>query len=106
LYSGAFSLTGNGTVTANAFETNFYNSIAASAQFLVQPLQFTAEEFTTNGFQLAFEGIPGSNYVLEATTNFSTWTPISTNNAVTNFFNLFDPSATNFPCRFYRVQQP
>ena len=106
LYAGAFNLMGNETVTANAFETNFYNSIATSAQFLVQPLQFTSEGFDTNNlFELGFSGVTGSNYVLEASTNLINWTPISTNNATTNLFNLLDPDATNFPYRFYRVFQ-
>jgi autotransporter-associated beta strand protein len=106
LYSGAFNLTGNGTVTANAFETNFYNSIGVSAQFLVQPLNFTSEGFDTNNlFELGFSGVAGSNYVLEASTNLINWTSISTNNATTNLFNLLDPDATNFPYRFYRVFQ-
>jgi uncharacterized repeat protein (TIGR03806 family) len=106
LYSGALNLTGNVTVTANAFETNFYNSIGASAQFLVQPLNFTSEGFDTNNlFELGFAGVTGSNYVLEASTNLINWTPISTNNATTNFFNLLDPDATNFQERFYRVLQ-
>jgi hypothetical protein len=43
---------------------------------------------------------------LQASTNLQTWTPISTNTATTNAFNLLDPNATNFPYRFYRVQQP
>jgi uncharacterized repeat protein (TIGR03806 family) len=106
LYSGAFNLTGNETVTANAFETNFYNSIGASAQFLVQPLNFTSEGFLPGQqFQLGFAGVTGSNYVLQASTNLINWTPISTNNATTNFFNLLDPDATNFQERFYRVLQ-
>ena len=106
LYSGALNLTGNVTVTANAFETNFYNSIGASAQFLVQPLNFTSEGFDTNNlFELGFAGVTGSNYVLQASTNLINWTPISTNNATTNFFNLLDPDATNFQERFYRVLQ-
>ncbi len=104
-YSGAFNLTGNATVTASAFETNFNNSIGAGAQFLVQPLNFTSLGYNTAGgqFQMGFEGVMGETYVLQATTNFTDWTPISTNNATTNFLNLTDPDSTNFQNRFYRV---
>jgi hypothetical protein len=69
-------------------------------------MAFTSAGFATNHqFQLNFLGAPGSNYVLQATTNFSVWTSISTNTATTNAFPLFDPKATNFPLRFYRVLQ-
>jgi hypothetical protein len=105
LYSGAFNLLSSATVSANAFETSFNNSVAAAAPFLVQPLLFTSSSFTNHVFQLGFAGVAGSNYVLLATTNFSTWTPISTNTASASLFNLLDPMATNFPYRFYRVLQ-
>jgi len=84
-----------------AFETNFNNSVAARAVFAVQPLYFTSETFTNNIFQLGFLGTSGSNYVLQATTNFVDWTPLVT----TNVFNLTDSGASNFPYRFYRVIQ-
>ncbi len=94
------------TVTANAFEANFNNSVATNALFLVQPLYLTSATFTTNYiFQLELLGTPGSNYVLQASTNLLNWTPLSTNLATTNLFNLFDPGASNFPHRFYRVIQ-
>jgi uncharacterized repeat protein (TIGR03806 family) len=106
LYSGAFNLFSNANVSANAFETNFNNSVAASALFLVQPPYFSSVNFLYNNqFQLGFYGNTGSNYVLQATTNFSNWTSISTNTAATNPFQLIDPNATNFPYRFYRVFQ-
>jgi uncharacterized repeat protein (TIGR03806 family) len=104
-YSGSFNLTSNVTVTANAFEANYDNSIASSAVFFVQPLYFTSETFSNNVFQLGFAGAIGSNYVLQATTNFINWTPLITNMATTNMFNLIDPGASNFPYRFYRVMQ-
>jgi hypothetical protein len=95
----------NQTVSASAFETNFINSAAASASFNVQPLYFAAENFLVSGpFQMGFVGVAGSNYVLLASTNLTSWTPVSTNLETTNQFNLFDPKATNFPLRFYRVQ--
>jgi len=105
-YAGAFNIFTNATVSASAFETNFNNSVAASALFFVQPLYFASVGFQTDRqLQLGFFGAPGSNYVLQATTNFSSWTPISTNTALTNQLNLLDPQATNFPYRYYRVLQ-
>jgi len=106
LYSGAFRLSSNAIVSANAVETNFVTSVASSALFFIQPFRFTSANFLTNGqFQLEFSGAPGSNYVLEATTNLSNWTPISTNPALSNLLDLVDPKATNFPYRFYRARQ-
>jgi hypothetical protein len=105
LYTGTINLLNTATLSANAFETNYNNSVAASALFVVQPLYFSSEGFTNHMFQLQFTGAPGSNYLLEATTNFTTWVPLSTNIAPSNVFNLIDPGATNFPYRFYRVIQ-
>jgi hypothetical protein len=106
-YATALTLVSNVTVSAMAAETNFDNSVAASALFFVQPLYFTTAGFLTNQqLQLGFMGVAGSNYVLQASTNLTTWTPLSTNTAVTNWFNFIDPNATNFPYRFYRVLQP
>jgi hypothetical protein len=105
-YSGVFTLTTNATVSANAFEPGFNNSVATSALFLVEPLYFTSAGFLSDRqFQISVSGAAGSNYVLQATTNFVTWTPISTNAALANLFNLVDPRATNYPYRFYRVLQ-
>ncbi len=105
LYSGTVSLTGSATFSANAYEAGYNNSVAASALFIVQPLMFTSAGFTNQVFQLGFAGATGSNYVLQASTNLVNWVPLSTNVASTNLFNLFDPGATNFPYRFYRVLQ-
>jgi hypothetical protein len=106
LYAGEFNLKNNATLNASAFEAGYDNSVAASALFLVQPLSFLSVNFLPNQqFQMAFTGVTGSNYVLQATTNFQTWTPISTNTALTNIFNLVDTNAVNYPYRFYRVRQ-
>lgn len=107
LYSGPFTLTNSATVMANAFESGFNNSVAANATFIIgTPILFTSEGFLTNGiFQLGFSGVAEHNYVLQATTNLVDWTSLNTNSAPTNFFNLVDPGASNYPYRFYRVLQ-
>ena len=107
LYAGPFNVSRNATIAASAWRTGYNNSVAATALFYITPVQFTAASFATNHqFQLGFLGVAGSNYVLQASTNLLNWTAISTNTATTNAFYLYDPSATNFRQRFYRVLQP
>jgi hypothetical protein len=57
------------------------------------------------GVQLFLPAEVGRTYVIEATTNFVTWTDLSTNTAFGDFLNGFDPFATNFPYRFYRTRR-
>ena len=105
LYAGAFLLANNATVSASAYETNYVNSIAASAFFSVIPLQFISVNTSDGTFQLRFVGSIGSNYVLQASTDLSSWTPIATNAATTNVLFFVDPNASNYPSRFYRMLQ-
>jgi hypothetical protein len=106
LYSSPLLLTNNVILTANAFETGFDNSVAASAFFNAQPLYLTSMGLSpNNGFQLELLGMTGSNYVLQATTNFIDWTPIVTNIGTTNLLNLMDIDASHYQYRFYRVLQ-
>ena len=104
-YSSAFNLTSNVTVSAATFETNYFNSIAVSAQFILPPVQFLSENFSNGIFQMQFAGSIGSNYVLLASTNLVNWTPLVTNPATTNLLNFIDPHSSNYPNRYYRVLQ-
>lgn len=64
-------------------------------------------------FQLQLFGLPGKDYVLQATTNFATWNSLSTNfsspdpiNALpTSLFDFTDTPPTNVPQQFYRAWQ-
>ena len=68
------------------------------------PIFFTAAGHFVNGsFQLPFSGLRGKRYVLEATTNFSNWTSLSTNLELTNVFNFIDPGAGTSIYRFYQA---
>lgn len=56
----------------------------------------------TNGkLALWLDGQAGQTYVLQSSTNLTTWMPVSTNTPVSNVFELFVP-ATNSPSNFYR----
>jgi hypothetical protein len=107
LYTGAFNLFSNATVSASAFAASYDNSVATSANFLVQPLAFVSVDFLANKtLQLGFAGVTGSNYVLQASTNLATWVSITTNAASASQIYFVDPRASNFPARYYRVLQP
>jgi hypothetical protein len=57
--------------------------------------------FVTNGqFRMRLSGIAGLTNIIQASTNFSTWTPILTNS--TGIYDFTDPNSANYPFRFYR----
>ena len=55
--------------------------------------------------QLMVVNQPGQTYVVEASTNLTTWTPISTNTPSGTSFQFKDTSATTIGTRLYRVRQ-
>lgn len=59
---------------------------------------------TPAGFNVQLSGPAGSNYVIEASTDFKNWVPISTNAAPSGTVSYMDTAATNFPSRFYRAR--
>ncbi len=104
-YAGGLLLTSSAVLSAAAFETNYDNSAAVSAQFFLSPFRFAAERFTNGMLQMTFLGSPGSNYVLQASTNLHDWVFLLTNSAPTNVLFFVDPKAGSYPNRFYRVLQ-
>ena len=78
------------------------------------PLFVNGSSALTGGqFQVELFGLPGKDYVLQGSTNFTSWTSLATNfsstapgNALpTSLFDFTDFSATNFPAEFYRAWQ-
>jgi hypothetical protein len=105
VYSNAILLTNSATVSANAFESGYINSVAASGSFtILPPIFFSAPGTFSNGvFQLQLSATPNQSYVLEASTNLIQWVPVSTSTPAASPFYLADPDAPNYPNRFYRV---
>ena len=58
-------------------------------------------------FEIQLAGPVGSNYVIQASTDFTTWTPIATNVIpAAGFIPIADAGATNYTRRFYRAVSP
>ena len=106
-YSGPFLLTSNAIVQVKSFEAGFNDSIAATALFTVgTPVHFTARPTLVSGsFHLPFAGVGGRSYILEASSDFHLWIPLSTNGAVSGQFEWIDPALTNVSYRFYRARE-
>ena len=56
-------------------------------------------------FRLTMEGIAGQPYTTEISTNLMSWSPILTNVAPANTFNVTDSTAPGVLMRFYRARQ-
>lgn len=56
---------------------------------------------TNRQFQFRVNGTYGQSYIIQASTNLTTWTPLQTNGET--FYNFRDAAATNYPNRYYRV---
>jgi hypothetical protein len=69
--------------------------------------------YTSNQFQLQLFGLPGKDYVLQATADLTNWISIATNSSPPNpsdtlpgsLFNFTDRTAVSYRHRFYRVVQ-
>jgi hypothetical protein len=59
------------------------------------------------GVTLSCSGAAGSNYVLQASSNLTDWTSLSTNMVpASGEMQVDDPDAATLPCRFYRLTTP
>ena len=96
------------TVTSGAGATN--NKIdfieITTAVTVVPPINLTAATQTNGAFQFALQGLNGVNYIIEASTNLTSWKPVLTNSPVSNLLQYVELGSSNFPARFYRGRLP
>ena len=93
-YIGPFTLTSSAVVTANAFEANYVDSVAASGTFTIVPPLYTifAPSFLANGsFQMQYWAPTGQTYILQSSTDLVHWSPVNTNVPTFAPFTLSDP---------------
>ncbi len=53
-------------------------------------------------FRVRLSGLSGLTNIIQATTDFSTWTPVLTN--TTGIYDFTDPDSTSYRARFYRAK--
>jgi hypothetical protein len=107
-YSSDFP--GNLTFTAVAMvNTGTQGQTNATVNITTLPrLTLDAIGFQANlGFKLLMLGDAGTNYQVWATTNLAVtdWTMLGTMESTNGIWRFSDPTATNFPQRFYRAMQ-
>jgi hypothetical protein len=69
------------------------------------PVQFIASRMFGGAFSLQMSGTPGKSYLLQASTNLTSWISLSTNVPSTTVLNFSDLNVSNYPARFYRAVQ-
>jgi hypothetical protein len=85
-----------------SFTERSYRAIAKPDLLNLQ----SAKQLAGGAFQLEIAASPGRKFVVEASSDFVVWTPITTNTIsfVGNPVTFVDSRATNFNNRFYRAQ--
>jgi len=90
--------------TAKNFGRRFYRLVQGTVLAPITIGFGSAQPWTTHGLSLMLQGTMGQSYVIQASSNLVNWQPI-TNFVSTNWpVYFYDPTATNFAERFYRVK--
>ena len=97
---------GNYVLTARATDNQGATTTSAAVNVRVRPaLAIGSASFAAPGqFRLNLTGAAGLAYVLETSSNLTSWLPVATNTASADDFTLTDAPGPG-PRRFYRVRQ-
>ena len=69
------------------------------------PINLVTPTHTNGTFQFALQGLNGVNYVIETSTNLTSWIPAITNTPVSNLLQFVEPMS-NAPSKYYRGRLP
>jgi hypothetical protein len=67
------------------------------------PVSVTSAKPGPSGFQLHLTGITGANFVVYASTNLTTWSPVYTNTSQSGAADYIDTTSPQFRSRYYKV---
>jgi hypothetical protein len=89
----------NFTFSFPSYSVTVISLVQAAPQLSV----LTPPTASANQFQLQLTGQSGASYILEGSTDLSTWVPVVTNTLTSNLWVWADSPATNASPRFYRA---
>lgn len=95
----------NGQAPLQPAGVRFGDSTATAIAGMVKPgliLVGDAFGFMPAGGRAQFRGAMGSNYVIKASDDLATWTPLATNSTVNELVWTLDTNALVMPHRFYQ----
>jgi len=108
----SLSLSNIGPADAGSYDVVVSNaaglatSTAAALIVNLPEVRFVSATVLSNGqVQILLCGVPGQDYLVEASTNLATWKPISVLTGSNGPLPFVDPNAGRFPSRFYRARQ-
>jgi len=103
-YARAVSPLGDSLIVAGNFGTVNGVPVSNLAVFPPRAANLGAQTMNNGSLRIQINNEPGVQYILQSTTNFSSWVPIVTNSGS---FYYDDTNATESPLIFYRgVTQP
>lgn len=77
--------------------------VAATPVGLSNPSPVLSESITNGQFGFLISGNVASNYIIQASTDLTTWTPVFTNNSPMLPYYWIDTNSSAYPIRFYRT---
>lgn len=95
--AGKYSVKLTSTLGATRTSSN------AVLRLVSAPVAINAANMSTNGFQVHMTGITGVNFVVYASSNLTTWSPVYTNSSLTGSADYIDTAARLYNAMFYRV---
>jgi uncharacterized repeat protein (TIGR01451 family) len=93
----------NAVTAANAAGSVATTSDSVTVFNAVPPGFQVAYLTNNNSLRLTLSGYPAQNYILQVSSNLTSWTSVSTNAANSSGLLIFTNSLTNAPERFYRA---
>ncbi len=93
---------GSGTLTNGDYHGYLLTPVSGSKPWLLLAAKAMS---APSGFQLTIEGMPGEQFIVQASTNLSAsnWVSLYTNVLTGSQTNYIDPESTAFSTRYYRA---